>query len=519
MHFQVTTTIPLSQTTRQDTCFLIPDKWDDWFTYETMFQAVYFDKNGRKRDIGGVKIGQKDQEGRRPDIPSNFERLDEKYFSLGVDVTYYEEAKHLKKRDEYFQALNDMAYNLDIFSEAVKHDVTTVSLMRDITASTIRGQFHRIAHGGARLTDYNFTYFPPQKSVHGQQLAMDFNVEIEKMPPTNIHVLIGKNGAGKTTVLKKLLYAIEEIGDSAHKYGRVEGDTGEFANIVYVSFSAFDQPTDFSDYHGELPVPYTFVGLVGDDVIKTRSQLSEEFLSSLYKITQGTRRRLWEDTIDILESDNTFLELQIKNWVSPELSMAEERAGAGSRREGESRLQYRKRIEKEAYEREILPRFETLSSGHKIILLTVARLVELVEEKTLVLLDEPEEHLHPPLVSALIRALSNLLIYRNGVGIIATHSPVILQEVPGKCVWILRRSGKLLAAERPDIETFGENLGELTRVIFGYEVINSGFHKMLRDTAEKKETYQSALRAFHNELGEEARAILKAYMWEKEHGE
>ncbi|WP_300851536.1 AAA family ATPase, partial [uncultured Bacteroides sp.] len=236
-------------------------------------------------------------------------------------------------------------------------------------------------------------------------------------------------------------------------------------------------------------------------------------------ITQGTRRRLWEDTIDILESDNTFLELQIKNWVFPELSMAEERAGAGSQREGESRLQYRKRIEKEAYKREILPRFKTLSSGHKIILLTVARLVELVEEKTLVLMDEPEEHLHPPLVSALIRALSNLLIYRNGVGIIATHSPVILQEVPGKCVWILRRSGKLLAAERPDIETFGENLGELTRVIFGYEVINSGFHKMLRDTAEKKETYQSALRAFHNELGEEARAILKAYMWEKEHGE
>jgi len=61
------------------------------------------------------------------------------------------------------------------------------------------------------------------------------------------------------------------------------------------------------------------------------------------------------------------------------------------RREGESRLQYQKRIEKEAYGREILPWFEALSSGHKIILLTVARLVELVEEKTLVLLDEPEE--------------------------------------------------------------------------------------------------------------------------------
>ena len=42
---------------------------------------------------------------------------------------------------------------------------------------------------------------------------------------------------------------------------------------------------------------------------------------------------------------------------------------------------------------------------------------------------------------ALIRALSSLLTYRNGVGVIATHSPVIVQEVPKDCVWILRRVG------------------------------------------------------------------------------
>ena len=78
----------------------------------------------------------------------------------------------------------------------------------------------------------------------------------------------------------------------------------------------------------------------------------------------------------------------------------------------------------------------------------IAKLIELVEEKTLVLMDEPEEHLHPPLVAAFIRALSNLLTYRNGVGIVATHSPVIVQEVPKKCVWILRRSGDELVGER-----------------------------------------------------------------------
>lgn len=140
----------------------------------------------------------------------------------------------------------------------------------------------------------------------------------------------------------------------------------------------------------------------------------------------------------------------------------------------------------------------------------------LVEEKTLVLLDEPEEHLHPPLVAAFIRSLSDLLIYRNGVGIIATHSPVIVQEVPKRCVWILRRSGNELVAERPCIETFGENVGELTSEIFGYEVTNSGFHKMLKEVSEKKSTYRSAEKEFNSELGKEARSILKSYMYEKD---
>ena len=149
----------------------------------------------------------------------------------------------------------------------------------------------------------------------------------------------------------------------------------------------------------------------------------------------------------------------------------------------------------------------------------VVRLIELVEEKTLVIMDEPEEHLHPPLVSALIRALSNLLTYRNGVGIVATHSPVIVQEVPKDCVWILRRVGEELIAERPEIETFGENLGILTSEIFGYEVTNSGFHTMIQNSVEKYSSYKKAMKYFQGELGNEGKAILRSLMYEKEQSE
>ena len=101
------------------------------------------------------------------------------------------------------------------------------------------------------------------------------------------------------------------------------------------------------------------------------------------------------------------------------------------------------------------------------MLLAITRLVESVDERTLVLVDEPESHLHPPLLSAFIRALSELLVRRNGIAVVATHSPVVLQEVPRSCVWVLRRSGSSLRAERPCRETFGENVGILTSDVFG----------------------------------------------------
>jgi predicted ATPase len=51
-----------------------------------------------------------------------------------------------------------------------------------------------------------------------------------------------------------------------------------------------------------------------------------------------------------------------------------------------------------AFEKQAYDLFDKLSSGHKIILLTITKLVQTVEEKSLIFLDEPEGHLHPPLL-------------------------------------------------------------------------------------------------------------------------
>jgi predicted ATP-dependent endonuclease of OLD family len=158
----------------------------------------------------------------------------------------------------------------------------------------------------------------------------------------------------------------------------------------------------------------------------------------------------------------------------------------------------------------ITPQLESMSSGHAVVLLTITRLVARVEEKTLVLLDEPESHLHPPLLSAFVRALADLLHDRNGVAIIATHSPVVLQEIPKSCVWKIHRVGKDVTCSRPSIETFGENVGLLTSEVFSLEVIRSGFHNILAQHVAVGGTFEDIVSEYKDQLGFEARAILRA---------
>ena len=158
--------------------------------------------------------------------------------------------------------------------------------------------------------------------------------------------------------------------------------------------------------------------------------------------------------------------------------------------------------------------FDAASSGHKIVLLTMTQLVELVSERTLVLIDEPEAHLHPPLAASFIRALSNLLAQRNGVAILATHSPVIVQEVPSSCVSLFFRTGDGVEIERPAIETFAENVSLLTREIFRVELTESGYHQLIAQAVDEANTVEEAIATFDDKLGAEGRSIARA-LWQE----
>jgi transcriptional regulator with XRE-family HTH domain len=119
------------------------------------------------------------------------------------------------------------------------------------------------------------------------------------------------------------------------------------------------------------------------------------------------------------------------------------------------------------------------STGHKIALHVVASLVRNTKSQSLVLFDEPETHLHPPLMAALMQSVRIVLTDLNAFCVIATHSPVLLQETLAEHVRYVRRIGDTLHIENPKLETFGENVGVLTYSSFGLTASSTDYHQAL----------------------------------------
>jgi len=481
------------------------DNWDD-YGYKTTFELVVFDSKGTRVDFGLVKIIQKGMSHGPVALPDEpFEYLGEHYCSLGQEQNYYElfAALDWQFREALLTGLRDCVYDLTIFEEFRTEPAMNTSLMRSIDERTIRRIFRGALAGSVSLSAFIFSYrFPqPDGSHAGRPPALKFSVIPGSTPPTNIHAIIGRNSVGKTRLLWDMTAILcrgrseaaqTESGKLTFESELQVPTGGKFSRLVTVAFSAFDPfraPKDGSVSEGDMH--YSYIGLKkrisqgidrGESIVnKTDQDLAEDFANSLANCSNEPRLQRWKDALVLLEADPGFRDLGLATLMS---------------------ISAKDRLP------DALELFRSLSSGHKIVLLSVTRLVELVDERTLVLIDEPESHLHPPLLASLVRVLSMLLIRRNGAAILATHSPVVLQEMPRSCVWVLRRSGDQITAERPLIETFGENVGVLTREVFGLEVTSSGFHKMISNAvAEEGGDYDKVIEVFDGQLGAEARAI------------
>lgn len=482
--------------TRPERIYLVLATWND-FSFRTLFNVLLIDKNGNALALGQIKIGfvGQDEEtstyaaiGGKP-----FKELGANFFSLAESPEFYEALYKLDPKvcHEVLKALRCVVVSEKAMKIAKDQRVFQRSLLRDLNINTIEGQFKRIINGEKALIEFNFEFI--RKNHKYSDMNLNFSVDPFSLPPSNIHAIIGRNGLGKTTLLNEMFGSLNRKVKAKNAY--FENEYGErigddfFSTVVSVSFSAFDPFKPIKEQNDPLIGScFYYIGLKQDvkfanlDLSEHLNTLHANYSASVYRCcSDDSKKKMWLEAISDLESDTNFADLNMKEVAE---------------------------YQPEYIAIECLKRMKKMSSGHAVVFMAISRLVEVVQDRTLILFDEPESHLHPPLLSAFIRSLSKLLAKRNGVAIMATHSPVVVQEIPKNCCWVLTRFGNETDCARPSIETFAENVGKITKEVFKLEMEQSGFHKLLKDKVKEGHSFKDILKMFKKRIGIEGQALL-----------
>lgn len=451
------------------------DHWND-YGYRTLY-ALTAKIKGEIYDFGSLKISfipyQHEEE---IDLQSILVQ-DEGYnlISLG-DKEYYEFLNFFLsplEKDEYFKKMGDIAYDLNRLDESIKHDsiyppmedyyLLKHSFLRGVTLSEIRNQLHRLSMGGKYIDEYQINII----DKNGNNV-----LEFRKNPhsleyfPDTLYAIVGNNGAGKTYFVKNLIdLYIEKNSDL---FNNSTSNINQFESIVLISYSPFDTGIIKEDSEN-----YKFIGINFNTETSLEDYITKEIKTLFKEATTPKNESRTKKIINEFSFDPFFIRI---------LPL----------------------IERRDLSEEII---NELSSGQKIVLLSLLNLIIKVFEKTLVIIDEPELFLHPPLLKAYIRAVEEIVEEGNGVCLLATHSAIVLQEIPNTNIRKLwydpdNEEGRIVNLSS---RTYGESVSFINDTIFGTDLRNTGFYKVLQGQIEEDKISDR----FKEILGSEAMIIVQ----------
>jgi len=149
-----------------------------------------------------------------------------------------------------------------------------------------------------------------------------------------------------------------------------------------------------------------------------------------------------------------------------------------------------------------------LSSGQKAFARILCGVLSVIESNSLVIFEEPENFLHPNLECEFVSLIYKLLDLTNSVSIVITHSPVIVRESFSDFVTIFMRDTDGITTNRPQIETFGNNLHKLANYIFGDFGQLKEFDTIMRIMSEGVNKPEELFEKYGNSLNADVLMVL-----------
>ena len=448
--------------------------WDDYGS-KSLYQVQY-NKDSDIRGIGEIKVISTKRE--TAQLPASFDTMPEEFLSLGQSLGVYRTLSDLlgpENAASVLTSLNDAS--LLPGKQALFEQLSWYqnSLLRTNEAQQCLLYGANALYRQRIPDESSFTY----KCVIAradEPITLSFDFDSEDKLPRRICALIGRNGVGKTSILAQLALDLTDLRriSSERRRQRDElfvGGRPLFSRIVALSFSAFDE---FRRPRPSEEISYFYCGVRDDEGRITRSGLLAKHRDFFMRVEELNRLRRWRELVEFIVGQDADLDAY-ENYLKG----------------GEATESVR----------------QLLSSGQNTLIYFVSALLAYGKKQALVLFDEPELHLHPNAIAQLMRILNELVTELECYAVLATHSALVLQEIPSKRVIYLRRTGNLTTVQPLGRETFGEDLASLNEEIF--ETVNVEYvYKDVLERLARRRSFEDVLELFDGRLGFHAMAYL-----------
>ena len=512
--------------------------WNDYYYYTSYHLHVTRKRN--QNDIGArylgyiqiMKLGQTVNEWnilrKALNGKETFERLPKDFFSITFSIDVFKglaQYLSIKEREEFIESFRLILKEDDPYYAQVKDDdCFQISLLRGGSMDS-----YFLLHGRELLLRSGILYNLREKQItvtyanSKTPVTLDFSMvkdDASALVPNGIVAFIGKNGSGKSMALYKLaalLYASPGDRDRYLKnMGTIKPTDLGISQLMIFSYTPFDNfilpgenvwadlrlwAKNIEDRRGR----FIFCGLrdvkkeaefileqkqdergdgdnirLKDVLLKSPAALASESFAAYQKIKEEeTKKADWERCVEMMRKSQEELfelaqELESSAWLEGEIEWNQQ--------------------------------FQNLSTGHKFFFHAMLHIIAYCEDNAMLLFDEPENHLQAPLLSFMLAEIREILVKRKSVLLIATHSPIILQETLANNVRIVRRRGDEVRFDKPAIETFGESFGAISSEVFDLTTDRVGYFDAIDEIYQvldcrHKENAKQAVMAIEQEMG------------------
>jgi ABC-type lipoprotein export system ATPase subunit len=448
------------------------DNWND-FGYLTLFHVRWFESSGKSIVLGDTKILQKGEVDTA--VPKHFNELATKYCSLGQTIEYYEQIHDLGRvlQDQILKALRDIVAFPQIASAFEREEGFKTSLLRYSEAEQAFREGGKILRDSplGKKEQISFSY-----SAKLESASVPHDVDLcfgdDELLPCRIVGFIGKNATGKTWLLSQL--ASDISGDQTRK-GQFHPRRPAFGRVIAISYNALDRFR--RPPRGQKTFSYQYCGIYDQQGrVIPRTGLLARISNSYKKLVKKDRKRSWERVLaDVFDKHFATTCIECLETDTP----------------GEPLNQ--------------------LSSGQMILLTVLTELLASIAKNSLILYDEPELHLHPNAISSLIRSLARILSTFDSFAIIATHSPLIIQQIPAAYVRVFTRIENQTLIRELTEESFGENLSVLSETVFQVNATESLFRWWLKSLPQNISEARIS-KAFSKGLSFDAKSVIRTVL-------